>query len=235
MVKQDFTNPKLAANYAPGDEIHYKTGSPAEHGIADNSTATVLSVDGRTNTLTVATRDGNEVSYDPAILKNQTGQSTVYREEQREIAVGERIQFTHSDHDAHIRSSDFATVEQIGENNILSARLESGKTVELDADQAQHIDYGYAVANAQFASVDRVLVTGNASQLAQQQEALTRLSPHIRDLALYTSDSRWIAVQQAIPNAEIAPLSQNELTLSMNNISAPSVPQIELEGFGIGL
>lgn len=38
-------------------------------------------------------------------------------------------------------------------------------------------------------SVDRVLVPGDASQLAQQKEKLARLSPHIRDLALYTSDS----------------------------------------------
>jgi hypothetical protein len=105
----------------------------------------------------------------------------------------------------------------------------------LIAEKAKHIDYGYAVENAQRAAVDRVLVTGDASRFAKQQEALTRLSPHIRDLALYTSDSRGIAVQQAIPNIEIAPLSQNELTLSMNNISAPSMPEIELEGFGIGL
>jgi hypothetical protein len=191
-------------------------------------------VDGRTNTLTVATRDGNEVSYDPAILKKQTGQSAVYREEQREMSVGERIQFTHSDRDAHIRSGDFATVEQIGKNNTISAQLDSGKTVELDTDQAQHIDYGYAVANAQHASVDRVLVTGDASQLAQQQEALTRISPHIRDLAIYTSDSRELTVQQAIPSVETV-LQQSAISTTIESIPTPSVPQIELEGFGIGL
>jgi hypothetical protein len=234
MVKQDFTNPQLAANYVPGDEIHYKTGSPAKHGIADNSTATVLSVDDRTNTLIVATRDGNEVSYNPVALNNQTRQSTVYREEQREIAVGERIQFTHSDHDAHIRSSDFATVKQIGENNTLFARLDTGRIVELDTDRARHLDYGYAVANGQHASVDRVLVTGDASQLAQQQEALTRLSPHIRDLSLYTSDMREITVENAIFGAEIA-LPQNAIPFTIDGISKLPVSQIELEGFGIGL
>jgi len=234
MVKQDFTNPQLAANYVPGDEIHYKTGSPAKHGIADNSTATVLSVDDRTNTLIVATRDGNEVSYNPVALNNQTRQSTVYREEQREIAVGERIQFTHSDHDAHIRSSDFATVKQIGENNTLFARLDTGRIVELDTERARHLDYGYAVANAQHVSVDRVLVTGDASQLAQQQEALTRLSPHIRDLSLYTSDMREITVENAIFGAEIA-LPQNAIPFTIDGISKLPVSQIELEGFGIGL
>jgi hypothetical protein len=41
LVEQHFGNPRLAANYATGDQIHYETGSAAEHGIADNSTATV--------------------------------------------------------------------------------------------------------------------------------------------------------------------------------------------------
>ena len=234
LVKQDFGNPGLAANYGPGDEIRYKVGSPVEHGIADNSATTVLSVDARANTLTVATRDGNEVSYNPALLKKQTGQSTVYREEQRDVAIGERIIFTDSDRDAHIRSGAFATVERVGEDNALSVRLETGKSAELNADQARHTEYGYAVASAKGAAVDRVLVTGDASQLAQQQESLTRLSPHIRDLALYTSDSRELGVGKAIPGTENA-LSQNEMSPSIDSITTPSVPQIELEGLGIGL
>jgi conjugative relaxase-like TrwC/TraI family protein len=235
LVEQSFSNPRLATNYAPGDEIHYKNGSLAEHGIADNSTATVLSVDPRANMITVATRDGNEVSYNPALLKKQTEQSAVYREEQRDLAVGERIQLTASDSKAHIRSGNFATVERIEEGNALSVRLDNGESVEVDAEQARHIEYGYAVENAEHANVDRVLVSSDASQLAQQQEMLARLSPHIRDLAIYTSDSRELAVEQAIPGVKTASLSDNGLAPSMDNVAAPSVPEIELEEFGIGL
>ena len=234
LVEQHFGNPRLAANYAPGDEIHYKVGSPAEHGIADNSTATVLSVDAHANALTVATRDGNETSYSPALLQKQTAQSTVYREEQRDIAVGERITFTAQDRDPYIRSGDLATVERIGKDNGLSARLDNGKFVELDADQARHIDYGYAVGTAQRTSVDRVLITGDASQLAQQQEALTLLSPHIRDLAVYTSDSRELAVEKAIPGVENL-LSQDTIPPTIDSISVSPVPEIGVERFGIGL
>jgi hypothetical protein len=79
-----------------------------------------------------------------------------------------------------------------------------------------------------------VLVTGDASQLAQQQEALTRLSPHIRDLSLYTSDMREITVENAIFGAEIA-LPQNAIPFTIDGISKLPVSQIELEGFGIGL
>jgi conjugative relaxase-like TrwC/TraI family protein len=234
LVQQHLGNPRLAANYEPGDEIHYKAGSAAEHGIADNSTVMVLSVDARANTLIVATRDGNQVSYNPALLKQQTAQSAVYREEQREVAVGERIRFTNSDRDAHIRSSGFATVEQIRENNALSVLLDSGKSIELGADRARHIEYGYVVETAQGASADRVLVTGDAVQLAQQHESFTRLSPHIRDLALYTSDSRELGEARTIPGAENA-LLQNDVSPSIDSTPKPEVPQIQFEGFGIGL
>jgi hypothetical protein len=63
-------------------------------------------------------------------------------------------------------------------------RLDNGKTVELEAEQSRYIDYGYAVETAQQAPVDRILVTGNSNQIAEQQEALTHLSPHFRDLAM---------------------------------------------------
>jgi conjugative relaxase-like TrwC/TraI family protein len=234
LVKQDFGNPRLAANYAPGDEIHYKAGSPAEHGIANNSAVTVLSIDDHANTLTVATRDGNEVSYNPALLKTQTALSVVYRAEQREIAVGERIRFTDTDRDSHIRSGDFAVVERIGENNALSVRLDNGKSVPLSTRHARHIEYGYAVETGQGAPADRVLVTGDASRLSQQPEAFMRLSTHIRDLALYTSDGRENAAERSVPGLD-NPLSEVGLSTALGGISSPSVPQMELEGFGIGL
>ena len=230
LVEQDFGNPRLAANYSPGDQIHYKAGSPAEHGIADNSTAIILSVDPHANTLTVATRDGNEASYNPALLKKQTAQSTVYREEQRDLSVGERVLFTESDRKAHIRSGDFGTLEQVADDNALSVRLDNGKSVELTSEQARHIEYGYTVETARRTAVDRVLVTGDASQLIEH-EALVRLSPHLRDLAIYTSNSRELGAEKAIPGTEIARLLK-ELSPNLNKVS---VPEIEVEGFGIGL
>jgi len=102
-------------------------------------------------------------------------------------------------------------------------RLDNGKAVALDAEQSRYIDYGYAVETARQVSVDRILVTGSSNQIAAQQEALTRLSPHLRDLAIYTSDDSGLAVQQIASSANIEP------------ISVPALPEIELEGMGIGL
>ena len=234
LVEQHLGNRRLATNYAPGDKIHYRVGSPAEHGIADNSTATVLSVDARANTLTVATLDGNEVSYNPALTKKLTGQSSVFREEQRDLAVGERIQLTHSDRSSHVRSGDFATVERVGEDNSLSVRLDNGKSVDLDAERARHIDYGYAVEDSHRTAVDRVLITGDAPQLAREEKMFAHLSPETRDLVLYTSDSRQLVTEKAIPGVEIG-VAPDGITSNMASVSPLSVPVVEMEELGIGL
>jgi hypothetical protein len=226
-------NPRLAANYSSGDQIHYRAGSPAEHGIANNSTATVLSIDTRTNTLTVATRDANEVSYNPALVKKQTGESTVYREEHRDFAVGERIIFTESDREAHTRSGDFGTVARIADDHAFSVRLDNGKSVELTPAQSKHIEYGYAVESPTRAAVDRVLVSGDASQLAQQEKMFAQLSSNTRDLALYTSNSRDLALDKAVPRAEVG-LAQNAIAPGTSSVPVPSGPTIEMDGFGIG-
>jgi hypothetical protein len=223
LVERDLGNPRLAANYAPEDRINYRKGSPEEHGIADNSSATVISVDARSNRLTVETREGDRVSYNPALLKQQTDRSIVYREESRELAEGERIQFTAANLELRIRADSLATVEKIGEDNAITVRLHNGRAVELDSEKSRYIDYGYAVETTRQASVDRILITGTSSQIAEQRQALTHLSPHLRDLAIYTSDDSGLAVPQLASSASIKP------------ISVPALPEIQLEGMGIGL
>jgi preprotein translocase subunit YajC len=223
LIERNLGNPRVAANYAPDDRINYRRGSPQEHGLADNSSVTVVSVDARSNLLTVETREGDSVSYNPALLKQQTDRSTVYREESRELADGERIQFTAAKPELLFRAGSLATVENIGEDKTMTVRLDNGKSVEVDAEQSRYIDYGYAVEATQQASVDRILFTGNYNQIAEQREALTHISPHLRELAIYTSNDSGLAIQQIASSANIKP------------ISVPTLPEIELEGMGIGL
>jgi conjugative relaxase-like TrwC/TraI family protein len=236
LVEQDYSNPKLAASYTPGDQIHYRTGSPGIEGIPHNSVATVLHTDPIRNVLTIETRDGEQVSYNPIHLKQQTKESTVYREEERDLAVGDRIQFTAADRENRIRSGDFATVERIGEDNALSVRLDNGKAVELDPEKARHIDYGYTVETAKHVSADRILLSGESGQIAKQQASLVKLNPNVRDFAIYTSDStNLLQRDNGIRNEP--QLSKEGLSndSSLSNASEPSGPSIEREGYGIGL
>ena len=75
-------------------------------------------------------------------------------------------------------------------------------------------------------------MTGDASQLAEQQEAFARLSPHIRDLALYTSDSRELGLERSVPGVEITSTSIEHST-KLDNLSVPVMEDMELPGFGI--
>jgi len=226
----------LASNYQVGDEIHYKTGSPTVVGIPHHGAATVLSVDVDKNLLTVETRDGDQLSYNPAQLRRQTAESTVYREETRELAEGDRIAFIAADRENRVRSGDFAIVERIGGDNSISATLDSGRAVALDPEKARHIEHGYTVESARHLSADRALLTGDSGQVAEQQAALTRLNPHTREIVIYTSDGSS-PLQQAQGIDTDARLAAEGISTdpALGNMPAPAMPEIELEGFGLGL
>jgi conjugative relaxase-like TrwC/TraI family protein len=236
LVEQKYSNPKLAASYSPGDQIHYRTGSPSIEGIPHDCAATVLSADAKKNLLTIETRDGEQVTYNPIQLRQQTKQSTVYRQGELDLAVGDRIAFTAKDSENRIRSGDFATVERVGDNNALTVRMDNGRKVTLDPEKAKHIDYGYTVENAKRLSADRIVLIGDSSQLAEQQAALTKLNPKIRDLAIYTSDSaNTLHKDHGIANESLLTKEGISNAPSLGKLSEPSSPAIELEGYGIGM
>jgi len=234
LVEQKFTNPRFAENYRPGDEIHFRTGSPALEGIPHNSVAHVLEVDSHRNTLTIETAEGEQVTYNPAQLRSQTRKSTVYREESREVAEGERIQFTAPDKENHIRTGDFATVERIEPD--LAVRLDNGKAVDLDTETARHIDYGYAAESAGNVVANRVILTGEATQLAGLENDLARLNPSIRELSVYTSDaSQALKVELAQSPAAAETLSKSLADTANRGVSAHSLAETVIEELGIHL
>jgi conjugative relaxase-like TrwC/TraI family protein len=231
LVEQKVSDPHLAGNYRPGDEIHFRTGSPALEGIPNNSRARVLEVDSGRNTLTIETADGGQVAYNPAELRTQARQSKVYREELREMAEGERIRFTASDKENHIRSGDFATIERIEPN--LAAQLDNGKTVELDTEIAQHIDYGYAAESAANLAADRVILTGEAQQLAGLENDLAQLNPGVRELSVYTSDaSQALQVER---NAAAETLSKSVADAANLGVAEPTIVEAIVEEIGLHL
>ena len=223
-VEQHFGNPRLAANYVAGDQIRYKSGG-LEHGIVNNSTATILSVDAKANRLTVGTLDGSEVSYNPALLRTLTGQGRVFREELREISEGERIVFTATAQQFHIRKGDFATVERIGEDRSLTVRSDQGKLIALSDKESRQIDHGYTADRMPRHSMDRVIVSGEAPQIAQLDFA--RLSGQIRDLELYAS-------QDQKPRMEKSAAATPEKSTSVPLPAIESALEHAREGFGRG-
>ena len=176
---------ETAERYQPGDIIHYKAASP-KHGIAHNSFATVVAIDEAKNQITVQRTDGEISTYNPAKLAS-TRSSTVYTKEMREVAPGDRILFTRADRDLGLHRGDLATIKRVYGNNSLNVRLDNRKTVSIDATQARHIEYGYAVDGAKTVRAHRVLANiDRPSQLEHTSPFHKSLSLATGDIALYT-------------------------------------------------
>ena len=165
------TRRESAAQYAPGDLIQYKQGSPSLQGIPHDSTAVVVSADLRYNQLTVSTSHGDEVTYSPHLTATMTAQSKVYREEQQEYAPGDRIRMTEPGPPQGFRKGDFATIAAIGEAGGLEVRLDKGPTLQLTKEQARHIEYGYAVDSLKTGAPERVLISQESSRQAAPEVA----------------------------------------------------------------
>ena len=201
IYKEQTGNLRLATSYAPGDRIEFRAGNQ-EHGIASDSAASVIAVAAKQNRLTIRKSDGEEVSYNPAGLKSATVQSTVYREELREIAVGERIQFTASSKDHGVRAGTLATVEEIGADGALKVKQDNGKVVELDSATTRHIELGYAVEGKRAVSAERVLVTMvSVPEISTAIHVQRAVANATKEVSIYTSDQPAIRLSNlAIPS-----------------------------------
>jgi hypothetical protein len=214
-VERDIGNRRLAANYLPGDQIEYKSGSPKEHGIAHGSTVTVVAVDRQANLLTVSTTDGTETNLNPALLRKATDESRVYRVETRDIAEGERIRFTANDRARHIRVGDLATVQAIGTDSTLFVRHDNGTHHPVRTDDALAIDHGYVDSRLPGRSLDRLLITGESEKINNQQ--YNQLSLQVRELEMFVSPGSKLE--------QIAPAQE---------LHVPASVEVMREGLGLG-
>jgi conjugative relaxase-like TrwC/TraI family protein len=219
---------KIAANYEVGDVIRYGSKGSDELGISPNTYRTVTGVDAEKNLITVTGADDSPRVYNPATEWQMRLKATVYSSEDREFAEGERIQFTRSESDQGIRVGNLATIGHIHEDGGLSVKVDSGSSLQLTPEQAQHVEYGYAIESTKRLAVDRVILSGEAEQISAQREALSQLPANLDELTVYTSDGYHpaapdLAVQKEFAAPVAALISKREL----------DVASVELEGYAI--
>jgi conjugative relaxase-like TrwC/TraI family protein len=219
---------KIAANYELGDVIRYGSKGSDELGIAPNSYGTVNGVDAEKNLITVTGADDSPRVYNPAAEWQMRLRATVYSPEERELAVGERIQLTRSEWDQGIRVGNLATIEHIHEDGGLSVKVDSGATLRLTTEQAQHVEYGYAIESTKRLAVDRVILSGEAEQITAQREALSQLPARLHELTVYTSNGYQPAA------AELSVLKEFAVP-AVAKIPTPKIelPSIDIEGYAI--
>jgi ATP-dependent exoDNAse (exonuclease V) alpha subunit len=166
---------------------------------------------------------------------------TVYREQEKEFSVGDRIQFTAPSHALKIANRKLGTIESIAQDGAMRLKLDSGRSMEFDSQHHPHLDHGYTVTSysSQEQTADRVLVHVDtdlaAKDLLNSRMAYVAVSRGQWDAQIFTNDSEKlpqalghnVSHQSAYrPEQVIAPLQQEVV----------KTPEINHEqGIGIGL
>ena len=176
--RQDMTGAERswASHYEIDDVVRYARGSKAV-GIEAGAYASVVAINPAANQLTVEKPNQELATYDPRRL---TGVS-VYREMERELSVGDRIQFTAPDKSLGVANRDLATIEAIHPDGRLSARLDNNRQIEFNASEHRHFDHGYAVTShsSQGLTAERVLVHADYQRPPGPAQLPLRLRLHL--------------------------------------------------------
>jgi ATP-dependent exoDNAse (exonuclease V) alpha subunit len=223
-----------AAQYHVGDVVRYTKGSHT-YGLAAGEYARVVQVNAEDDHVTVRRAYGARVTYDPRRLQGVT----LYREEDRAFAVGDRVQLTAPDRERHLANRELGTIAQMQAKGELHLRLDSDRTVALNLREHPHLDYGYAVTShsSQGQTADRVLVHIDleraGEQLVNQRLAYVSISRGRYDAQIYTNDKTQLA---AALDRDVSHRAAIEPTL------APASPAQKIErspahqlGIGFGI
>jgi len=187
----------FAAAYQPNDIIRY-TSASKKHGVNAGEYARVLSTNDKDNTISVKLeKSQREVSYNPQRLQGVT----VYREAEREFAIGDRLQFRAPHHPERIANGELGTLEKI-ERGRLTVALDSGRKVDFDIEKNRHIDHGYAVTShsSQGQTIDRVLInadTHESDKLLNQRMSYVAGSRARLDARIYTDSEERLSAALA--------------------------------------
>jgi hypothetical protein len=177
-----------AGQYEEGDVVRYAKGS-ARLGIEPGEYARVERVDTKQNLITIERGNGEQQSYDPRRLQGVT----IYRENERAISQGERVQFTAPNKELRVANRELGTIEKINDAGDVRIRMDSGREVEFNIRQHPHLDYGYALTShsSQGQTADRVLIhidTERGQQLVNSRTAYVSVSRGRHDAHIYTND-----------------------------------------------
>jgi conjugative relaxase-like TrwC/TraI family protein len=190
LINRNITGPERtwARSYQVGDVLRYRGGSQ-KLGIAAGAYARVEAVEADRNRLTIRTEAGVVHTYTPSKLKG----IEVYREEGREFAVGERIQFRAPVKAQRIPNGALGRIEKLDpDTGQVTIRLDAGSSLTTKLQDLRHMEYGYATTShsSQGATIDRVLVhidTEQSVALVNQQQFYVSLSRARHDARIFTN------------------------------------------------
>ncbi len=224
-----------AANYDVGDVLRYQRGSKSI-GIEKQSYATVVATQPKENLLTVQTKSGQQVTYDPARLLG----ISAYRELEREFAVGDRFSFTAPNRELGVANRDLGTIERIDRDGHISVRMDGDKSLLFDAAEMRHFDHGYAVTShsSQGLTADRVLVNIDTEvhpELINNRFAYVSVSRASHDVQVFTNDGGSLAESLNRDVSKASAIDFGKDQASVVNIGAGQVNAKNMTTADLGL
>jgi ATP-dependent exoDNAse (exonuclease V) alpha subunit len=179
-----------AEQYAHGDVVRYTTGSRTLR-IRAGDYARIAHIEAAKNRVTVVRGNGESLTYDPRRLQGVT----IYRESERALAAGDRVQFTAPFRERQVANRELGTLEHVDASGRVRVRLESGRRVAFTLETYPHLDYGYAVTShsSQGQTANRVLIDVDTAtlgpQLVNRRLAYVAVSRGRYDAQIYTNDA----------------------------------------------
>jgi ATP-dependent exoDNAse (exonuclease V) alpha subunit len=187
--RQDMTGTErtFANAYIPGQDIVRYNRASKVYGVEVGDYALVTAKNHKENEITVHFENGRELTYNPQRLSGVS----VYREEQREFAEGDRTQFRAPFTEKRVANGELATIAKIGDED-LTVELDSGREVSFETEKFRHLDHGYAVTShsSQGTTVDRVLINADTSEsrlLLNDRMGYVAVSRAREDAIIYTN------------------------------------------------
>lgn len=190
----------LAESYTPGLVVRLDEGGGRTRQQIDYTVSRVEA--GR---VVLQRPDGGERRWDPA----RVPPGGVYVPRDLNLAAGDLVMFRENSGGGNERvtNGQTAIIERAGSDGI-TARLYDGREITLDPRKSHSIDYSWArtVHSAQGATVDHVIVAGEASRLATAESAYVSCSRERETLKIITDDpgrlqkswEQWADKQHAI-------------------------------------
>jgi conjugative relaxase-like TrwC/TraI family protein len=177
--------------------IHsYKEGQvlfaqQAIKGIKAGQEAEVLKVDTQNHQITVEVKDPKEGKTHEAKIdvRKQGGNLQVYREEQRNLAVGDQVVFLKKDRKLGVANGTRGEVIKADKQGNLEIRTSKFKTVKFHISQYAYLDHAYALTDfkAQGATAKNVIVAAD-SRIATNNSFYTQITRAAESVELHTDN-----------------------------------------------
>lgn len=147
--------------------------------------------------------DGRRIDWDPRL--GRTSQVNVFREEQRDLSVGDRIQWRLVNRELGIRNAERGTVERLDGTVAMIRWDRDARMQEIDLSRHRTWDHGYAetVYSAQSKTYHRVFVLAPvASRLVTGQNYYTAITRARFGAKLWTEDRDMLVERLARRSGE---------------------------------